>query len=115
VTLDTNAFTRTDPAGYLNQASGAQWSPGDTGYFGLSFNGGSGTVYGWVRLSYNANGTVTIMDFAYETSGAAILTGAGSAIPEPATTAALAALLTGSAALYRRRQQNKKSAAPAAA
>ena len=48
------------------------------------------------------NNTVTVYDFAYEDTGAAILAGA---VPEPSETAAVAAvLLAGGAAHYRRRR-----------
>ena len=67
-----------------NQASG--WlTRGDSGYFGFRFNpSGSLPLYGWAQLIRSATGTdtVTFTKFAYEDSGAAILTGA-TAVPEP--------------------------------
>ena len=89
-----------------NNITGSSWTPGTTGYLGLELN--SGANFGWVQISYNADKTLTVYDFAYESSGGSILAGAGAAaVPEPTTTAALAGLLAGSAALYRRRQQKK--------
>ncbi len=116
VTIDSGAFSLTNPSAYIHNGGGnSQWTTGTTGYFGVKFNGGSGTNYGWVQLSYNNDGSVTVIDFAYESTGAAILTGdTGSAIPEPSTTpvvVGLTALIAGSAALYRRRKSAPASPA----
>ncbi len=90
------------------------WSPGSTGYIGLSLNNGAN--YGWVSVTYNSDQTLTIHDFAYQDSGAAILAGdTGMAIPEPATTGLIAAALAGSVAIFLKRRRAQKQAAPAAA
>ncbi len=78
------------------------WFPGTTGFVGLRFDTNTSPLFGWAQLSYNADQTLTLHDFAYESSGGAI-----TIIPEPSTFAALAGLLAGSAALYRRRQPKK--------
>lgn len=89
-------------------ANNANWPAGTSGYIGMRLPASSGpghVDYGWARVSYNSDKSLTLYDFAYESSGAAIAAGdVGSAIPEPSTYAALAGLLAGSAALYRRRQ-----------
>lgn len=82
----------------------ANWAAGTTGYLGFRINIGSGTGYGWAQVSYNLDNSLTIRDFAYESSGGSISVPAA-AIPEPASATALAALLAGSAALLKRRRQ----------
>lgn len=84
----------------------AQWAPGTTGYIGVEFNTNTSPLFGWVQLSYNLDQSITVHDFAYESSGGAI----GAGIPEPATTVALAGLLAGSAALYAKRRRTKQVA-----
>ncbi len=91
----------------------ANWAAGTTGYIGVKVDAGTtGLDYAWIRVSYNNDKTLTVYDFAYETSGGAILAGdtGASAIPEPTTTAAIAGLLAGSAVLYRRRQRTSVAA-----
>ncbi len=83
-------------------AGATSWTPGTTGFIGVEFNTNTTPLFGWVQISYNANQSITVHDFAYESSGGAI-----TIIPESSTFAALAGLLAGSAALYRRRQQKK--------
>ncbi len=61
---------------------------GDSGFFGFSFNFSDSLplLYGWGELIRSASGpdTMTLTRYAYEDSGAAILTGdAGGAVPEP--------------------------------
>lgn len=73
-------------------------------------------MYGWVRIDLTTNvggaGTgddfniLKVQDWAYETSGEPILTGA---VPEPSS-AAMMAVLAGSAALYRRRARKEVAA-----
>lgn len=85
--------------------TGATLSAGES-YYGFSFTDGS-TNYGWIQVSYLSK-TVTVLGWAYDTSGASIAVGAtASAIPEPATTTLAMgafALLAGSAAAWRRRK-----------
>lgn len=89
-------------------ANDAQWAPGTTSYIGVKFDMSTSPLYGWVRLTYALDKTLTVHDFAYESSGGSILAGA---IPEPSTYALMVAgLLAGSATLYRRRQQKQAAA-----
>jgi len=77
ITRISNGITFTSTTG--------NWSTGSTGYFGFRFNpSGSQSLYGWGQLSISANGdTMTLVDYAYDNSGASILTGATTAVPEP--------------------------------
>lgn len=74
--------------------------------FGVKFDAGSGTNYGWIRIDVNGDGSFTLTDFAYEQSGAGILAGATTAVPEPASTAAVCGLLAVSALLWHRRTKS---------
>jgi hypothetical protein len=83
------------------------WGPGTasgTGYLGLAILNSAGDFnYGWAHLTFNADRSLTLHDFAIETNAnAPIQTGA---IPEPSTYAALTGLLAGSAVLYARRRK----------
>lgn len=84
-----------------------------TGFLGFQLNG---TDYGWVRLTLGAplDGTnsYTIVDWAYDDSGAPILAGqtTAAAIPLPAA-AALAGLAIGASALRSRRQRARAGVA----
>ena len=65
------------------------WNRGDDAYFGFEFNpSGSLVLYGWGHLVRSATGTdtVTLTQYAYDNTGAAILTGATGVtpVPEPA-------------------------------
>jgi hypothetical protein len=81
--------------------NGSPWAtPETTGYIGVEFNTNTTPLFGWVQISYNANQSITVHDFAYESSGGAI-----TIIPESSTFAALAGLLAGSAALYAKRRK----------
>ncbi len=80
------------------------WTPGTTGYIGVEFNTNTTPLFGWVQISYNIDQSVTVRDFAYESTGAGI-----TIVPEPSSYAVLAGLLAGSAALYRRRRQKLAS------
>jgi hypothetical protein len=100
---------------FSNPTFGITLNPG-TNYFGFSFTDSS-TRYGWISSSFSTDGTnstVTLNGWGYENTGAGILAGQTSAIPEPANVAAGLALLAGSAAMWHRRrqaQQKKKNAA----
>ena len=61
---------------------GSNWDAASTGYFGFRFNpSGSQTLYGWGQLSLSADSTtMTLVDYAYDDTGASILT---AAVPEP--------------------------------
>jgi hypothetical protein len=84
---------------------------GTPGYLGFTFDYDDGIGvsyrYGWARVSYNADKSLTLYDFAYESNaGTGIAAGAGATpVPEPAAAAALAGLLAGSAAAFKRRRR----------
>ena len=92
--------------------------PSGQHYYGFSLTDGS-TVYGWLSATYTpgyGDGTGTVNEWAYDTTGASIAVGQTTAIPEPATTmviTAAAALLAGSAAVWKRRRQKLAVAATA--
>ena len=91
-----------------NNGNNANWAAGTSGYLGLRLDAGGGDYnYGWAQISYNANSSMTLHDFAYEqTVNTAILAGdmGATAVPEPSTYAGLAGLLAGCAALFKRRR-----------
>ena len=97
-----NFRTHQTPLYYLNAGP---WTPGTRDYLGFGFFTGSNLQpnFAWADVSYNADHSLTLYGFAYETTPAAAIS--AGAIPEPATSAALAALLTGSLAAYRARQR----------
>jgi hypothetical protein len=76
------------------------WPANTTGYLALDLN--NHTNYGWAQISYNSDGSLTLYDFAYNSTASQAI-GAG-AIPEPSTYAALAGLAALGFAAYRRRQ-----------
>lgn len=89
--------------GYGGSASHipSEFTAGTPGYLGFSLDTGSGIVYGWMRVTLEANTAPGVIhEWAYEDSGAAILVGA---VPEPGTSL-LAALALGSLAFRRRRK-----------
>ncbi len=106
-------FTSSNSPLNNNGNNNAHWAAGTEGYIGFSFNGGSGTVYGWAHVSYNSDKSITVYDFAYEDSGGAI-TVPGSPIPEPSTTVTLAGLVAGAAAVYTKRRRPVRGATAAA-
>ena len=89
---------------------------GDTFYFGVIFEDfdeaydvelGYSTkppslFYGWIELAVNADGTLTILNSAIDLDGGAMITGGGSATPEPSS-ALLFLVGAGLLALRRRR------------
>src|SRR5690606_19526628 len=109
-----NTFSNLDTA-FANLAGGIgapNWNGGVTGFIGVSFDLGSGTRYGWIELQTPATGfsgnTGTVLGYAYEDSGAAIVTGDTGglpAVPEPSPLLLLATGALGVLALKRRKQQ----------
>jgi len=60
-------------------------NPGTT-ILGFKFLVGAQTDYGWVRITGTGPNAKTVIDFAYENTGAAIAAGAtGQAVPEPSS------------------------------
>ncbi len=87
------------------------WIPGTTGYAGVRFDDPVATDqinYGWVLITYGIDRSLTLVDFAYETTGGAIVAGA---IPEPSSWALILAGGTLAAAACRRRRKAKALAA----
>lgn len=80
ISVDSNSMFSSAVA--ANIAPGAVWTSDSTGYFGFQFNpSGSKNLYGWGQLSISSDRkTMTLVDYAYENSGASILT---AAVPEP--------------------------------
>jgi hypothetical protein len=81
----------------------ASWSPGDQGYMGIRFVNGLDHNYGWVDMTMNPDGTVTVNRWALEDTVGASVTTPG-AVPEPGSGAMLALLAMGAVGLRRRRQ-----------
>lgn len=87
--------------GFMNNNSVGDWTGAGTGYVGFKIshagiNSGN-PVFGWMQVSKAASGTptsdptgITIIDWAYEDTGAAIAAGA-TGVPEPTSLALLAA------------------------
>lgn len=90
-------------AGVYNSGT-TEWTPGTTGYIGVQFDMSTSPLFGWVHMSYNADKSITVYDFAYNASGGGIAAGAG-AVPEPASSAAIAGLLAGTALLFAKRRK----------
>ncbi len=81
-------------------------------YFGLSFDIGGSTHYGWVLTSFNQSGDfgeVTLWSFAYDDEAGASIT--ATAVPEPSDVSALAGLLAGSAVAMGARRRRKAAKA----
>lgn len=87
--------------GFIIDSGVTNWTPGTTGYAGFFFNDGATDIYGWVEMDFSADSsTFTVLQYAYDDSGAAIQVGA---IPEPSTALLLGLGLVGLAAVCRRR------------
>ncbi|MCQ2295600.1 MAG: hypothetical protein MJZ67_08090 [Bacteroidales bacterium] len=70
-------FTQDDSADLYSEGGYSAWA-NKTGYAGISFKKNGQTVYGWVKIKFDASTTtVTIYGYAYEaTAGKAIKAGA---------------------------------------
>ena len=80
-------------------------TPTGPGIYGVYFNNGQGTQYGWVDVDISTPGAyyVTVRGWGYETEvGANIAAGAVSPLPEPTTPALMALGLFGMGAMRRR-------------
>jgi hypothetical protein len=85
---------------------------GNSYYYAFEYQAGGGPYYGWMQVTYSADGnTGTLNQWAYNSvSGAALTAGQTSAIPEPSAAAALLGLAAIGGVWWRRRRQ---SACPA--
>ena len=96
--------------GYFRSAS--NFPSGESAYIGFQFKPDSTVLYGWADVTLTETeddtyGTFTVNRWAYDDTGASILTGqtVAAPVPEPATYAlGLGALALGAAGLRRRRQ-----------
>jgi len=95
-----------------------QWTSGGIGYIGFKFvTSTNQTDYGWMRVSFDPTAfsqqqvSLTVLDWAYNSTGGSILTGQGLPIPEP-NTVALAFLGAGAfgLALWRQQRRQKQAA-----
>jgi len=82
-TVDATLAWANDGLLVRNGTPNPGWVAGDLGYAGFRFDDGGTTVYGWLQIEL-ANGLddYTILQWAYDDSGAPITVGA---IPEPST------------------------------
>lgn len=69
------------------------WLAGTTGYAGFRFDDGSGMVYGWLQVEFDASGTdFSVHQWAYNDTGAPIT---AASTPEPSTALLLLLGLSG--------------------
>lgn len=106
-TIDDNLLFADEAFMKIGPTDNPFWAPGTTGYAGFVFdNGGPVPLFGWMRLSFDANGLdFTVLEYAYEDSGDPIY--AGMISPEPGTGVLFALGLVGFATLARRRRRAK--------
>ncbi len=79
------------------------WQPDDQGFMGIRFDDNGNYHYGWVDMTMNPDGTVTVNRWALDDVAGTPVTTPG-AVPEPGSGAMLALLALGAAGLRRRRQ-----------
>lgn len=98
-----------EPQGLVvrNDVPNPGWIPGNPGYAGFVFDNGTGPLYGWLYLDFDASGTsFTVTQWAYEDTGAAIQVG----VPEPNTALLLGLGLAGLAMGLRSRRRRRSAA-----
>lgn len=99
---DTYATTAAGSSTHIGNAAD-QFASGAEGYLGFSLtdNSNGGPYYGWMRVNFsNTGGSGTLIDWAYDNSGAPITVGA---VPEPAS---ITLLGVGAMALVFRRRKS---------
>jgi len=89
---------------YTSVGSLGEWDAGETAYFGFQFTPASTPLYGWGQVSFDGT-YLTLMDWAYEDTGASITAGhtGVAAAPVPGSTALLALGLSLAGCFRRRR------------
>jgi hypothetical protein len=76
------------------------WAVGTTGYAGFTFDLGSGPLYGWLQIHFDASGTdFTVQQWAYDDAGVPITVGT---IPEPSVAILLGLGVAALAAAWKR-------------
>ncbi len=103
--VDATDIFATTAAGSSTHIGNAadQFASGAEGYLGFSLidNSDAGPYYGWMRVNFsNSGGTGTLIDWAYDNSGAPITVGV---VPEPAS---ITLLGLGAVALVLRRRKS---------
>ncbi|HWL53396.1 MAG TPA: PEP-CTERM sorting domain-containing protein [Chthoniobacteraceae bacterium] len=90
----------------VGSGSEGPWVPGTTGYAGLQFTNSvtSEINYGWALITHGVDDSLTLVSFAYDSSGASIVAGA---IPEPSAWALILGGGTLAAAACRKRRRTK--------
>ncbi|MBS0630318.1 MAG: PEP-CTERM sorting domain-containing protein [Verrucomicrobia bacterium] len=85
---------------------------GSNHYYAFAYQADGGPYYGWMELNFNADRSAgTLVQWAYNSvSGASITAGQTSAIPEPATYAALLGAVAAGAAIWRKRRRSVRAA-----
>jgi hypothetical protein len=92
--------------------TGASQVPNGTHYFGISFNNGGTTNYGWMQVTasglgdYDSDQSFTVNSYAYDNTGASIRVGATTAVPEASS---LGLLALGAGGLLIRRRTSRKA------
>lgn len=83
-----------------NSLTNEQWAPNTTGYAGFTFDLGSGPLYGWMQIQFDASGTdFTVQQWAYDDTGAPATV---ALIPEPSVAILLGLGLAALAAAWKR-------------
>jgi hypothetical protein len=104
--------------GYFDSNNGVgtntDWRNGNptTGFVGLRIDAGSGNYnYGWAQYVYNdVSNSLTLLDFAFESSVNTAIVAGATAVPEPANTAMLLAAGAAGVAAFRRRRRESAAA-----
>ena len=83
-----------------NSVTNPDWAAGTTGYAGLTFDLGSGPLYGWLQIQFDASGTdFTVLQWAYDDTGAPITV---ASTPEPSALMLLGLGIAAIAAVWKR-------------